>query len=180
MTLISGIIDEARPYCVYFHIVEETLFYIGSGVLSRAFDHGSARRNEAWNAFSAGRRVSVQIVGQYAERAAARRDEYAAIKAHRPIANLPFDPAKPFEWQERPGDAIPWLVATDAYLGMQIRVVRQDGNCHVFGSIAEAAALMKVSKGAVSNSISGRYPEVNGLRFIREPRSAVERPFVSR
>lgn len=172
MTLISGIIDGAKPYCVYFHLIDQTLFYVGSGVLSRAFDHGSARRNEAWNRFSAGRRVSVQIVGQYEERAIARREEYAAIKAQRPLANLPYDPAEPFEWQERAGVAIPWLVATDAYVGMQIRVDRPDGTYSIFRTLAEAAGCMRVSKSAVSNSITGRYPVVGGLRFTREPRPA--------
>jgi len=171
MTLISNLIDDQKPYCVYFHLIDQTIFYIGSGVLSRAFDHGSARRNEAWNAYAARRPVSIDIVGQYADRATARRDEYAAIKKHRPIANLPYDPVAPLGWQVRQADGAPWLVATDAYEGMQIRVVNQAGQLvHIFGSAHLASEAMRVSKSAISNSITGRYPFVGGYRFIREPR----------
>lgn len=171
MTLISSIIDDATPYCVYFHLIDQTVFYVGSGVLSRAFDHGSARRNQAWNVFVARRRVSVHIVGQYAERSVARRDEYAAIKKHRPIANMPFDPAIPLDWQVRQGAGIPWLVATDAYEGMWIRVLDGHGNfLGTCSSLKSAAERTGISKSAISNSISGRYPIVSNHQFVREPK----------
>jgi hypothetical protein len=171
--LISGILDDANPYCVYYHLADRTLFYIGSGVLARAFDHGSARRNEAWNRFVDGRRVSVQIVSQHAERATARREEYAAIKAHRPVANLPYDPALPLEWQERQGEGIPWVVATDAFTGTRIRMTDADGKFrHFFGDLQTAASMMGLTKGAICNSIAGRYPVVGGFRFFKEPRPA--------
>lgn len=171
--LISEIIDDANPYCVYYHLADGVLFYVGSGVLSRAFDHGSARRNEAWNRFVSGRRVTVQIASQHAERATARREEYAAIKAHRPIANLPYDLAVPLEWQTRQGDGIPWLVATDVFTGTRIRMTDADGRTlHMFGDLQTAAAMTNITKGAICNSISGRYPVVDGKRFFREPRPA--------
>ena len=173
MTLIANLIDDARPYCVYFHLVDDVIFYIGSGVLSRAFDHGSARRNEAWNVFAAKRPVSVVISGQYADRSTARRDEYAAIKAHRPIANLPFDPAQPLEWQARDAAGLTWRVASDAFTGSRIRMTDADGRfLHFFADLQQAAALTGISKSAISNSISGRYPVVDGKRFVREPRPA--------
>jgi hypothetical protein len=176
MTLISNLIDDAKPYCVYYHLIDQTVFYIGSGVLSRAFDHGSARRNEAWNAYAARRPVSINIVGQYADRATARRDEYAAIKKHRPIANLPYDAAVGLDFQVTQGDGIPWLVATDAYVGMHIRMTDEAGRFQgCFGSLQLASDMTGVSKSAISNSISGRYPIVSGKRFIREPRPARDR-----
>ena len=173
MTLILNLIDDNRPYCVYYHLVDQTVFYIGSGVLSRAFDHGSARRNEAWNAYAAKRAVSIFIAGQYADRSTARRDEYAAIKAHRPIANLPYDRDGPLDYQVREGATIPWRVATDAFTGMRIRMTDADGRLiHIFGDLKQAVMVTRLSKSAICNSISGRYPVVDGKRFIREPRPA--------
>ena len=170
MPLISSLIDDERPYCVYFHLIDQTVFYIGSGVLSRAFDHGSARRNLAWNEYAARRLVSIDIVGQYPDRATARRDEYVAIKTHRPIANLPAEPGTPLEWQTRQGAGIPWLVATDAYAGMHIRMFDETGRpLHSFGSLKLASEMTGISKSAISNSITGRYPVVSGKRFSREP-----------
>lgn len=165
-------IDPQKPYCVYFHLIEGVLFYIGSGVLSRSLDHGAARRNQAWNIFTNGRRVSVEIEGYYETRAEARQKEYTAIRLYRPIANLPYDPSGALEWSYAPADGRAFLVATDNEKGTRIRMVdATDGRLiHIFATVRQAAALTGISAGAISNSITGRYLIVAGRRFIREPR----------
>lgn len=153
-----------RPYVVYYHLIDGHIFYIGSGKLSRAFDHGSQMRNEAWNAFSAGRPVDVVVFRRFALRAEARRVEYAAINAWRPIANFPSTPGAPLDWLPRQAGG--YLSAMKPHEGERIRVEPWGWT---FKTVTDAAKATKVSLAAVCNSISGKYPMVGDLMFYREP-----------
>ena len=155
-----------KPYVVYYHLIDGHIFYIGSGHLSRAFDHGAQRRNEAWNRFCAGREVMVWVQGYYTMRATARRVEYATIKAMRPVANFPHAPGEPMRWLSRPSVHERMASAMKPYDGSRIRVMPWGWT---FETVAEAAKAAGCSSAAVCNSISGKYPMVGDYLFIREP-----------
>lgn len=172
--LILNVIDESRPYCVYHHIIDGNLFYVGSGVLGRAFEHGSARRNEAWNEYaqrSGHPTVSVFLAHRCEGRSEARRVEYEHIHRYRPIANLPRAPHVALDWQIKTIEGV--SVATDAYTGWDIEML-PDGD--TFVNLKMASLLTGISESAISNSITGRYPVVSGKTFRRIP--APERRFL--
>lgn len=155
-----------HPFVVYYHLIDDLIFYIGSGHLSRAFDHGSQRRNEAWNEFVAGREVTVWVQGYYSLRATARRVEYAAIKAMRPVTNFPREPDEPLNWLRRPSVHRLMASAMKPYAGERIRVLPHGWT---FETVVEAARATGVSSAAVCNSISGKYLMVGDYMFSREP-----------
>lgn len=168
--VIEGIINDDVPYCVYRHLIGNIIFYVGSGTLPRAFESGPARRNEAWNRFVALNGVpcvTVEIVERVRERSVARRLEYDYIRKLRPIANLPFDASLALEWQVLPIEGSASFLATDADFGKSIRSW-PSGN--IWPNVEIAAAMTGVSRSAVYNSLSGRFPEVRGVRFERVPR----------
>jgi len=169
MSILEKILRRDAPYCVYHHLIDGHVFYIGSGVLSRAFEHGFSRRNEAWNKMvdDTGPDVSVRIAHYCRERSEARRVEYEQIRLARPIANMPYDPTIAFEWQVREiGDF--GTVVTDAYVGVDIYM---EPDNHVFRSLTDAHRTTGISKSAICNSCSGRYPVVQGKRFYRVRRT---------
>jgi len=156
----ENILDPKNPYAVYFHRCEGRIFYIGSGALARAFDHGDQRRNIVWNRFVAGRLVSVSIWAFYPNRAEARAEEYAQIARFRPVANSSVD-TEP-EWS--PFELDGWHCARS--LSYDTRVWAWPSR-RSFDTVGEAARALGVSPSAVCNSISGRFPIVAGLRFAR-------------
>jgi hypothetical protein len=109
--------------------------------------------------------VTVQIVHYAKERAEARRVEYERIHRLRPIANLPFSPPNWLEWQIVTDEA-GQRVATDAYVGRQILMTPDN---RIFKNLTEATQITGISKSAICNSCSGRYPEVAGKQFYRIP-----------
>jgi len=159
---LPDVIDPASEFAVYGHFANGKLFYIGSGILSRAFDAGNSRRNEKWNIYVGGHPVSVFIFGRFGSRAEARRVEYEQIKKYRPMANGPYEASVPIEWFDCVVDG--WQVARDPDLGTTIAVLPTGAT---YSNVRGAANAFGVSPSAVCNSISGRYPQVNGLQFFR-------------
>jgi hypothetical protein len=168
MVRFENVLVREKPYCVYYHEINGVVFYIGSGVLARAFEHGFARRNEAWNIYvdMNGPDVTVRIAHYCRERAEARRVEYKRIKLARPLANLPYDPSLALEWQVKNVEDF-GHVATDAYEG---KAIRMDPDGTIFRSLTEAHRCTGISKSAICNSCSGKYPIVQGKQFCRVPR----------
>lgn len=77
-----------KLYCVYVHIYNNEIFYVGHGRGQRPFDLGG--RNDGWTQFV--QQIgcyTIAIVGQYATKNEAFYAEAALIKAAGPRFNMP-------------------------------------------------------------------------------------------
>lgn len=162
--LIPEIFD-GRRYCVYHHYADGLLFYVGSGQIARAFEFEKTRRCPTWGEFSYNRKISVVIAGRFTDRNEARRREYRDIRFFRPCGNDTLEEGQTFGWRE-----IECAGVRVATLIDRVTLVKCDPLGIEFPSVAAASNYLGVSRSAVYNSISGRYPEVRGFTFSRVER----------
>lgn len=178
--LIRDIFD-GREFCTYGHYCDDTLFYVGSGVLPRAFDFSFGKRNEEWHCVRADRPVTVRIFGRHRTADAARRMEYDIIRRNAPVANETraargrskgmarmLETTRPWE----PGDT---LYSPPLRSGQCVIIICEPvegGPAREYRSIKEVMHATGISQGAISNTLSGRYPSVRGLKMRREIRDA--------
>lgn len=74
-------------YCVYRHVVNGTVIYVGKGKADRAFDFNV--RTKLWRTMVAGaQQVKVEIVGWHASSGEALEAESAEIERLKPPANV--------------------------------------------------------------------------------------------
>lgn len=155
-------IFDGRRYCVYGHYLGSVLFYIGSGQISRAFEFEPTRRNPAWQFISARREIDVVLLHRVRTRDEARRLEYAAIGRWKPFGNETLEEDQPRDFR-----IINTQGATVAVLVDRVTVVRCLPSGWEYRTVKEASYALGVSKSAIYNSLSGRYPDVRGMRFER-------------
>lgn len=158
---------DGRRYCVYFHYVDEVLFYVGSGQIARAFEFEPSRRCPAWQQFVDGRPVSVVLTRRTDDRNAARRTEYDAIRRYRPIGNEPLEKGQALDWRVVDHSPTPEYRHMVASIIDRFTVVRAEPGGATFPSVRDASKALGVSESAIHNSISGRYLDVRGYRFSR-------------
>lgn len=135
--------DFDKPYCVYFHWLDDAIIYVGSGTLSRAF---STTRNSLWEEKTRYRKVQVEIVSLHEDRDLAFGAERRYIELFQPECNIMLRP--------------------------RVRkngMVRCNETGEVYSSATHAAHCVGVTRGAMANVLNGRYASVKGLTFSRIP-----------
>lgn len=82
------IVLRIRQYCVYRHVVDGEVIYVGMGTAERPFRVCSNDRAPGWTSIMcSASAVEVQIVGWYSRQAEALAAEKAEIKLLRPRGN---------------------------------------------------------------------------------------------
>lgn len=139
------IISYDKPFCVYFHKVEDDIVYIGSGTFSRAFDINPTQRNPLWGTVTLYRDIEVQIVSAHSDRDAAYGAEKRMIDMLQPVCNIAIR-------------TVPKRVRS------KVRCL-QTGE--IYASTTAAARALGLSPGSVSNVVNGRWESVSGYTFFR-------------
>lgn len=86
MTGISILVPAATPFCVYKHVMESTVFYVGMGSISRAFDAGN--RNKIWRQYAGNRDFLVEVISLHETEESAHKEEKHLIEQWRPACNM--------------------------------------------------------------------------------------------
>jgi len=84
--ILNDILD--GRFCVYLHSIDNAIFYVGSGRVTRAFECVRTERSRAWHEFRANRPVTVTLFEFFDDPNEARRKEYRLIKSLKPLANI--------------------------------------------------------------------------------------------
>lgn len=156
VTLAPGL-----DYCVYAHLVDGVIRYVGMGSVSRAFSLRPAERNNAWRDGSAGKAISVALLAFFHDKRDALDFEKSCIDRYDPHWNGSKYAVGAKHTRPPP--------SVDGPLRRVRRVTRVmcDQTGEVFANGTAAAKAMGLSQGAVSNVLNGRYESVGGYTFSR-------------
>lgn len=148
-------------YCVYAHLVDGVIRYIGMGSVSRAFSLRAADRNSVWQDGAAGKTISVAILAFFHDKRDALDFEKSCIDRYDPHWNgskyaVGAKHARPPPSVEGPLKRV-----------RRVTRVKCDQTGEVFANGTAAARAMGLSQGAVSNVLNGRYASVGGYTFSR-------------
>lgn len=100
-----------KPYCVYHHVCDGKVFYIGSGTMARPFTRDG--RNRRWLQFvKENPNYEIRIDGRFQDLREARIEESKQIKDQRPLCNGKDASLKPASTTEHISIRIPADVMT--------------------------------------------------------------------